>query len=130
MADLDDLLATLAELTAAAVAAEAARYQVGQVFAAGGGVRNAGLMAALRRRLAATGAALATTETLGLPVDAKEAYAFAVLGWLTWHGLPGTVPSCTGAVAARILGAVTAGAGPLRLPPPLPAPPGRLVVRG
>lgn len=125
---LDDLLATLAELTAAAVAADAVRYGVRRVWAAGGGVHNAGLMAALRRRLAAGGAALDTTDALGLPVDAKEAYAFAVLGWLTWHGLPGTIPSATGAAGGRILGAITPGAGPLRLPAPLPAPPRRATI--
>jgi len=127
---LDDLLATLAELTAAAVAGDVGRYRVRRVWASGGGVHNAGLMAALRRRLAEHGAALATTDELGLPVDAKEAYAFAVLGWLTWHGLPGAVPSCTGAAGPRILGAVTPGAGPLRLPPPLPAPPRRAAFSG
>lgn len=123
---LDDLLATLAAQTAAAVAADADRYRVARVWVSGGGVHNAGLMAALRRRLPA----LATTDELGLPVDAKEAYAFAVLGWLSWHGLPGTVPSCTGAAGPRILGALTPGAGPLRLPPPLPTPPRRVVVVG
>jgi anhydro-N-acetylmuramic acid kinase len=127
---LDDLLATLAELTAAAVAGDAARYRVRRVWASGGGVHNAGLMAALRRRLAEAGAELGTTEELGLPADAKEAYAFAVLGWLSWHGLPGTVPSCTGAAGPRILGAITPGAVPLRLPAPPPEPPHRAVVRG
>ncbi|HEY8473132.1 MAG TPA: anhydro-N-acetylmuramic acid kinase [Natronosporangium sp.] len=126
---LDDLLATLAEFTAAAVADAAARFGVRLVFASGGGVHNAGLMAALRRRLAAAGAGLETTDALGLPVDAKEAYAFAVLGWLTWHGLPGTIASCTGAAAPRILGTITPGAGPLRLPAPLPALPDRAVMR-
>ncbi len=128
--ELADQLATLAEFTAAAVAADAARYRVRRVFASGGGVHNTGLMAALRRRLAEVGAELSTTDALGLPVDAKEAYAFAVLGWLTWHGLPGTVPSCTGATGPRILGAVTPGAGPLRLPSPLPSPPTRAYVTG
>jgi anhydro-N-acetylmuramic acid kinase len=107
----------------------AERYRVRRVWAAGGGVHNASVMAALRRRLAAGGASLATTDALGLPVDAKEAYGFAVLGWLTWHGLPGTVPSCTGAAGPRILGAVTPGAGPLRLPAPLATPPRRHAVR-
>ncbi|QSB17220.1 anhydro-N-acetylmuramic acid kinase [Natronosporangium hydrolyticum] len=124
-----DLLATLAEFTAAAVAADVARYRVRRVFAAGGGVHNAGLLAALRRRLAAAGAQLLTTAQWGLPVDAREAYAFAVLGWLTWHGLPGTIPSCTGATGARVLGSITPGREPLRLPPPLPTPPRRALVR-
>lgn len=128
--ELADQLATLAEFTAAAVAADVARYRVRRVFASGGGVHNTGLTAALRRRLAEVGAELSTTDALGLPVDAKEAYAFAVLGWLTWHGLPGTVPSCTGAAGPRILGALTPGTGPLRLPPPLPHPPRRAYLTG
>ena len=32
---------------------------------------------------------LRSTDELGLPADAKEAYLVALLGWLTWHGVPG-----------------------------------------
>ena len=46
------------------------------------------------------------------------AVAFAVIGWCTLHGLPGSTPSATGARGPRILGSVTPGAGPLRLPAP------------
>lgn len=127
VARLEDLLATLAEATAAAVAADVARYGARQVWASGGGVHHPGVMAALRRRLAPT-ATLSTTAALGLPVDHKEAYAFAVLGWLTWHGLPGTLPGCTGAAGPRILGTIAPGAGALRLPPPRQEPPRRAVV--
>jgi anhydro-N-acetylmuramic acid kinase len=42
-----------------------------------------------------------------MPVEAKEAAAFALLGWLTWHGLPGNIPSATGAGHPTILGKVT-----------------------
>ena len=65
------------------------------------------------------GVRVATTDELGLPTDAKEAIAFALLGWCTLHGLPGNAPSATGARGRRILGSVTPGAGPLVLPPPL-----------
>ncbi len=44
---------------------------------------------------------------MGLAVEAKEAAAFALLGWLTWHGLPGNVPSATGAMRSVVLGKVT-----------------------
>ncbi len=69
---------------------------------------------------------LRTSDELGLPSAAKEAYAFAVLGFLTAHGLPGTVPACTGARHSRVLGSVTPGSRPLRLPEAAPTPPVRL----
>jgi len=40
---------------------------------------------------------------------AKEAYVFTALGFLTAHGLPGTIASCTGARHASVLGSVTPG---------------------
>ncbi|MCA9721971.1 MAG: anhydro-N-acetylmuramic acid kinase [Gemmatimonadetes bacterium] len=41
------------------------------------------------------------------PAVAKEAVAFAVLGWLTIHGQPGNLPRVTGARGPRVLGSVT-----------------------
>ena len=70
-----------------------------------------------------------STEEVGVPPDAKEAVAFALVGWLTLHGLPATGASCTGARGARILGTVTPGAGALRLPEPLAMPPTMLEFR-
>jgi anhydro-N-acetylmuramic acid kinase len=104
----DDLLATLVELTAATVANACQELGVTRVVASGGGVRNPTLMAALRRRLAP--ASLVTSDDLGLPSSAKEAYLTALLGFLTWSGVPGTT---------RLLGSVTPGAEPLRLPAPV-----------
>jgi len=126
VADLADLLATLAEAVAAAVAAAAAQLGVRRLWASGGGVHNAGLWQALERRLRDHDIALATTDDIGLPVDHKEAYAFALLGALTWHGLPGNVPSCTGAAGTRVLGTLVPGEGPLHLPAPAAAAPTRL----
>ncbi|ADL45163.1 anhydro-N-acetylmuramic acid kinase [Micromonospora aurantiaca] len=121
----DDVLATLTELTARTVAGACDRHRVTEVVAAGGGVRNP----TLRARLAALGAGrwrLRTTDELGVPAQAKEAYAFALLGWLSWHGLPGAVPSVTGASRAAVLGSWTP-AGPSVAAPRPPAP-RRLVV--
>jgi anhydro-N-acetylmuramic acid kinase len=107
----DDLLATLVELTATTVADACRANGVTQVVASGGGVRNPTLMAALRRRLAP--AVLVTSDELGLASSAKEAYLTALLGFLTWSGVP------AGTTESRLLGSITPGAGPLR--PPAPA---------
>ncbi|WFE39108.1 anhydro-N-acetylmuramic acid kinase [Micromonospora sp. WMMD998] len=121
----DDVLATLTELTARTVADACDRHRVTEVVAAGGGVRNP----TLRTRLAALGAGrwrLRVTDELGVPAQAKEAYAFALLGWLSWHGLPGAVPSVTGASRAAVLGSWTPSGPPFAAP--RPTPPHRLVV--
>jgi len=78
-----------------------------EMFVAGGGAKNKMLMRWLREGFAELGVSLATTADEGLAIDAKEAAAFALLGWLTWHGLPGNVPSATGASRAVVLGKVT-----------------------
>ncbi|MTE17994.1 anhydro-N-acetylmuramic acid kinase [Streptomyces sp. TRM43335] len=115
----EDLLATLTELTARTVA-DAVRAEGGtEVIASGGGTRNPTLMAALGRALG--GVPVRVSDELGLPSDAKEAYAFALLGFLTVHGLPGTVPSCTGARRSVVLGSITPGREPLRPVPPVRA---------
>ncbi|KPI20469.1 major facilitator superfamily MFS_1 [Actinobacteria bacterium OK074] len=77
---------------------------------------------------AAKGVALHPSDELGLPAAAKEAYAFAVLGFLTAHGLPGTHPQSTGARHPSVLGSITPGRTGLRLPPPAQGPPERLVL--
>jgi anhydro-N-acetylmuramic acid kinase len=73
----------------------------------GGGARNATLMAMLSQRLGPMGCELAVSEDFGLPAEAKEAAAFALLAWQTWHHLPGNVRSATGATRDVILGQVT-----------------------
>jgi anhydro-N-acetylmuramic acid kinase len=120
-----DLMATLTELTAVTVADACRPYGLTEVVASGGGVRNPALLAALRRRLAPT--PLVTTDERGLPADAKEAYLVALLGFLTWHQLPGVVPGGTGSAVPRVLGRLSPGDAPLQLPAPVP-PPHLLVV--
>ncbi|GGS51575.1 anhydro-N-acetylmuramic acid kinase [Actinokineospora fastidiosa] len=109
-----DVMATLVALTATTVADACRRFGVRRVLASGGGVRNPVLMAALADALAP--ATLTTTDELGMPTDAKEAYLAALLGYLAWHGMP--VDPGTGAAGPRVHGTITPGAGPLRLPEP------------
>ncbi len=102
-----DLVATLTALTAHTVASAVRDVQADEVIASGGGTRNPTLMAMLRDRL--PGVPILTSDELGLASAAKEAYAFAVLGYYTALGLPATIPSCTGARHASVLGSITPG---------------------
>jgi anhydro-N-acetylmuramic acid kinase len=115
----EDVVATATALTAASVLAAYCRFcwphlaqrapaaKETELFAAGGGAKNRTLMRMLSEGFAELGVKVATTEAAGMAVEAKEAAAFALLGWLTWHGLPGNVPSATGARRAVVLGKVT-----------------------
>ncbi|MGW2364718.1 anhydro-N-acetylmuramic acid kinase [Streptomyces sp. NPDC001667] len=120
----EDVVATVTALTARTVAGAVRDCGGTEVVASGGGTRNPVLMSALAAAL--PGVPVRTSDELGMPSAAKEAYAFAVLGFLTAHGLPGTVPACTGARHARVLGSLTPGAAPLSLPAPPPGAPARL----
>ncbi|MGW7051421.1 anhydro-N-acetylmuramic acid kinase [Streptomyces sp. NPDC054887] len=128
---VEDVVATLTRLTARTVADAVRPFGATEVIASGGGTRNPVLMRRLREELRAgrDGVELRTSDELGLPSAAKEAYAFAVLGWLTAHGLPGTIPSCTGAHRASVLGSITPGGPGTRLPQPVTTAPTRLTIR-
>ena len=99
-----DLLATAAALTARSAGEAILRYggAPAEVLLCGGGRRNR----ALRRELAAalSPAVLRDTDDEGLDGDAKEAVAFALLGWLAARGLPNHLPRTTGASRLAILG--------------------------
>ncbi|MCM1966435.1 anhydro-N-acetylmuramic acid kinase [Streptomyces sp. G1] len=130
----EDVVATLTRLTARTVADAVRPFGATEVIASGGGTRNPVLMRWLREELGGgggggAGVPLRTSDELGLPSGTKEAYAFAVLGWLTAHGLPATLPSCTGARHPSVLGSLTPGAAGRSLPGPLTTAPVRLVVR-
>jgi anhydro-N-acetylmuramic acid kinase len=104
-------VATAVELTARSVARAVGRWVPAgtEVVASGGGCHHPGLMAALQRHLAGLpgGPVLRRFDQLFFPGDAKEAVAFALLGYLTLHGQPGNVAAATGAAGPRVLGAVT-----------------------
>ncbi|MEU5677042.1 anhydro-N-acetylmuramic acid kinase [Streptomyces rochei] len=111
---LEDLVATLTALTVETVARTAEEAGLDVLYVSGGGVRNPVLMRGITDRLPQV--RVHTTDALDTPSDAKEAIAFALLGWHTLHGLPGNVPSCTGAGGERVLGRITPGTTPLTLP--------------
>jgi len=102
-----DILATLTEFTARAIAQS---YQLflpdfpDRVLLCGGGCRNAFLVKRLKSLLAP--AMVTSTEQFGINADFKEAIAFAVLGYLTWHGESGNLPKVTGAEGSRVLGKI------------------------
>ena len=110
----EDALATATALTAESIARSYWRFVLPKMkgrevdyIVSGGGARNHTLMAMLARRLEPLGCELAASVDFGLPVEAKEAAAFALLAWQTWHRLPGNVPAATGATRPAILGQVT-----------------------
>jgi anhydro-N-acetylmuramic acid kinase len=78
-----------------------------EMIVAGGGVKNRTLMEMLQTRLSPLSVKLRPLEEFGLPSQAKEGVAFALLGWLAWHRLPGNIPAATGAERPVILGKVT-----------------------
>ncbi|MDY0105389.1 MAG: anhydro-N-acetylmuramic acid kinase [Giesbergeria sp.] len=102
----EDVQATLTELTAKACAASASSYQKesGMLAVCGGGAFNRHLMARLHALL--PGLRVDTTAAHGLPPLQVEAAAFAWLARQTLHGLPGNLPSATGARGARVLGGI------------------------
>lgn len=72
-------------------------------------------------RAALPGVEIVLADELGASADAKEAILFALIGWCTLHGVAAVVPGGTGAREPRILGTITPGAGPLRMPEPVAA---------
>lgn len=110
----EDALATATALTAESIARAYKRFVLPRVgedevdfVVSGGGARNRTLMQMLAMRLCRLGCLLTTSEEFGMPAEAKEAAAFALLAWRTWHRKPSNVPSATGAKRAVVLGQVT-----------------------
>jgi anhydro-N-acetylmuramic acid kinase len=78
------------------------KTRIDQVIVSGGGAHNPLIMAQLEAALAPI--KVTPSSRLGVPEDAKEAYAFAVLAYETWHRRAGNVPSATGARHGAVLG--------------------------
>jgi anhydro-N-acetylmuramic acid kinase len=78
-----------------------------EMIVSGGGARNATLVAMLAQRLAPLGIVLRFSDEFGLPSQAKEAVAFAVLAYETWNRRASNLPSATGAQQAAVLGKIS-----------------------
>lgn len=105
----EEMLATATMLTAETISRAyrdwlTPRGEVKTVILGGGGVHNRTLVEMLRRRLAP--ARLTTHQEFGLPDDAKEAVAFALLAYATLNGVPSNLPAATGASGPTLLGKI------------------------
>ena len=113
-----DVVATATALTARSIANAVERFVLPkfvarrnraghQMIASGGGTKNPALMCMLRDEITPLGISFHFSDEFGLPADAKEAVAFALLAHETWHRRPSNVPSATGAKRAAILGKIS-----------------------
>jgi len=108
-----DAAATATALTARSIAGALQHFVLPreksyrELIVSGGGAKNRTLMAMLRRELAPLRIELRHSDEFGVPAEAKEALAFAVLAYETWHRRPSNVPSATGAVRPAILGKIS-----------------------
>ena len=100
---LDDAIATATALTVESVGRALDGGPWRELIVAGGGARNATLVARLNAR---TGLPVRFTDELGIPAEAREAVAFAILGAYRLRGEPNTLPRCTGASRAVSAGAI------------------------
>jgi anhydro-N-acetylmuramic acid kinase len=116
---LADLVATLTELTARTVV-DAIPGEPAVLIASGGGAHNPVLVGRIAALAAERGIAVESSRARGIDPSFKESLMFALLGYLSWHGVPARLSS-GGSGEPRIAGRFTSGRMPLRLPPPLAA---------
>lgn len=116
-----DVVATATALTARSIADAVRRFvlprfgaelrthqrRAQQMIVSGGGAKNPTLIAMLRHEIAALGIELHFSDQFGVPAQAKEAVAFALLAYETWHRRPSNIPSATGAKRPAILGKIS-----------------------
>jgi anhydro-N-acetylmuramic acid kinase len=112
----DDLMATLTEFTARTIAQAFERHvrvdpSVDEIIVAGGGFKNPVLMDRIVALMAP--ARVRRSDELGVPSDAREAMAFAVLADLALRGISSALPAVTGARRAAVLGKLSFPALPI-----------------
>jgi anhydro-N-acetylmuramic acid kinase len=101
----EDIVATAVSLTARSIRDSFDRFvaePVTEIFLSGGGARNPALVKAITESLAPI--EVRDFDATFFDGDAKEAVAFALLGYLHLKSQPGNVPRATGAAGPRILG--------------------------
>jgi anhydro-N-acetylmuramic acid kinase len=110
-----NLLYTAAQFTAATIVGALRRYvlprtRIAQIIVSGGGARNPLIMKLLREGLDRLSGGrrieIMPSSRIGVSVDAKEAFAFAILAYETWHGRAANLPAATGANRPVILGKI------------------------
>jgi anhydro-N-acetylmuramic acid kinase len=111
--DKRDIVATATALTARSIADAVQRFVVrrnrryDELVVSGGGMRNATLLAMLANELQPLGISIRSSDEFGIPSDAKEAVAFALLAYQSWNRQPSNIPSATGAERPAILGKIS-----------------------
>ena len=111
--DKRHIVATAAALTARSIADALRRFVVRRsetyrdFIVSGGGAKNPILMAMLANELHPLGLQIHSSDEFGLPSEAKEAAAFALLAFQTWNRRPSNLPSATGARRPAILGKIS-----------------------
>jgi anhydro-N-acetylmuramic acid kinase len=111
--DKRDIVATATALTTRSIADALRRFVIRRTgtyrdfIVSGGGASNPTLMAMLANELRPLGLQIRTSDEFGLPSEAKEAAAFALLAFQTWNRKPSNVPSATGAKRPAILGKIS-----------------------
>ena len=106
----EDLILTVTGVTALSILRAFSKFvfprtKVGELIISGGGAHNPLLMDILAATFE-NDIQIREPASLGVPGDAKEAFAFAVLGYETLHRRPSNVPGATGASKAAVLGKV------------------------
>ena len=107
-----DVIATATALTAQSIARAIGKFvlpsgRYREYIVSGGGTRNGTLMRMLGEDVAGLGLKLRHSDEFGVPSQAKEAVAFALLAYQTWHRQPGNIPSATGAARPAVLGKIS-----------------------